>query len=332
MGRSQGERETPIWSYPEHNSRDRGGGSCNSPQWRGWWWAWRCSAPPPRWPPPPCSAPPPGEEGLCRPQSPTDAAETHRNTVIYQQPTQCVRPHTRSHLDFRDGDSCFWVLIQHPLNELLQLLSDQRPEREATPLLLNVASPQAHFDQSGAKRNEIQLMWLLQVCLRLWELHAFALDLVVQRDDILVVERTLLKGRIFLKKEASDDVGLWTKLHLSLQLLTLPKTKQNSVTPIAHTSNAWSTNRGVLSFLALRPVLLFSPHLTPTFGLTFPLKPWASSFIISGAMKAGVPAVHDRRASAPSNSLLTPKSAILTWPLSPSSRLDGLMSLWMILW
>lgn len=78
----QGERETPIWSYPEHNS---GGRSCNAPQWRGWWWAWRCSAPPPRWPPPPCSAPPPEEEGLCRAPSPTDAAKTHRNTVIYQQ-------------------------------------------------------------------------------------------------------------------------------------------------------------------------------------------------------------------------------------------------------
>lgn len=94
-----------------------------------------------------------------------------------------------------DGDPCFWVLIQHPVNELLQLLAYQRPEREVTPLLLNVASPQAHFDQPGAKRNEIQLMWLLQVCLRLWELHAFALDLVVQREDILVVERTLLKDR-----------------------------------------------------------------------------------------------------------------------------------------
>lgn len=65
--------------------RIHGGRSCDPPQWRGWWWAWRCSAPPPRWPPPPCSAPPPEEEGLCRPHSPTDAAKTHRNTVIYQQ-------------------------------------------------------------------------------------------------------------------------------------------------------------------------------------------------------------------------------------------------------
>ena len=31
---------------------------------------------------------------------------------------------------------------------------------------------------------------------------------------------------------------------------------------------------------------------------------------VSGAMKAGVPAVLDRKASLPSNSLLTPKSAI----------------------
>ncbi|KAG7243107.1 hypothetical protein INR49_016482 [Caranx melampygus] len=45
--------------------------------------------------------------------------------------------------------------------------------------------------------------------------------------------------------------------------------------------------------------------------------------IISGAMKAGVPAVLDRRASVPSNSLLTPKSAILTCPSSPSRRLEA---------
>ncbi|KAL0973186.1 hypothetical protein UPYG_G00200060 [Umbra pygmaea] len=37
-------------------------------------------------------------------------------------------------------------------------------------------------------------------------------------------------------------------------------------------------------------------------------------------MKAGVPAELDRRASLPSNWLLTPKSAIFTWPSSPSSR------------
>ena len=80
----------------------------------------------------------------------------------------------------------------------------------------------------------------------------------------------------------------------------------------------------------------------------------------SGAMKAGVPAVFDNKASDPSNSLHTPKSAICvkkkeishfwkpschgkletkmatlpsctwTWPLSPSSKLDGLISRWMI--
>lgn len=65
---ASGERESQIWSYL------RNGKSCNSPQWRGWWWVWRCSAPPPRWPPLPCSAPPPEEEGLCRSPSPTDAA------------------------------------------------------------------------------------------------------------------------------------------------------------------------------------------------------------------------------------------------------------------
>lgn len=65
-------------------------------------------------------------------------------------------------------------------------------------------------------------MWLLCVCLRLWELHVFALDIVVQRDDVLIVERTLLN----LKKMPSDNAGLLTSMHLCLQLLTLPKTKQ----------------------------------------------------------------------------------------------------------
>lgn len=60
--------------------------------------------------------------------------------------------------------------------------------------------------------------------------------------------------------------------------------------------------------------------------LTFPLKLFRVSERVSGAIKAGVPAVLDSKASLPSNWLLTPKSAIFTWPSSPSSRLEGLMS------
>lgn len=80
---------------------------------------------------------------------PTEILWFISNTDPYQR----ERPYTRSHLDFWDGDPCFWVLIQHPLNELLQLLADQRPKREVTLLLLNAASPQAHFDQSGTKKH-----------------------------------------------------------------------------------------------------------------------------------------------------------------------------------
>lgn len=66
--------------------------------------------------------------------------------------------------------------------------------------------------------------------------------------------------------------------------------------------------------------------------LTLPLKLLRVSERVSGAMKAGVPAVLDSKASLPSNWLLTPKSAIFTWPSSPSSRFEGLMSRWMIFW
>ncbi|TNN64756.1 hypothetical protein EYF80_025062 [Liparis tanakae] len=66
--------------------------------------------------------------------------------------------------------------------------------------------------------------------------------------------------------------------------------------------------------------------------LTFPLKLFRASESVSGAMNAGVPAVLDSIASLPSNWLLTPKSAIFTWPSSPSSKLEGLMSRWTIFW
>lgn len=55
---------------------------------------------------------------------------------------------------------------------------------------------------------------------------------------------------------------------------------------------------------------------------------------VSGARKAGVPAVDPLciEASSPKNSLQTPKSAIFTLPHSPSNKLSGLMSPWMIRW
>lgn len=59
---------------------------------------------------------------------------------------------------------------------------------------------------------------------------------------------------------------------------------------------------------------------------TLPEKFFLVSESASGARKAGVPTVLVRRASAPSNWLLTPKSAIFTCPSSATKRLDGLMS------
>lgn len=50
----------------------------------------------------------------------------------------------------------------------------------------------------------------------------------------------------------------------------------------------------------------------PACYLTFPLKLLRFSDNVSGAMKAGVPAVLESKASLPSNWLLTPKSAIFT--------------------
>lgn len=80
------------------------------------------------------------------------------------------------------------------------------------------------------------------------------------------------------------------------------------------------------------PPLHLNPNAARALEATFPLKLWPESEMASGAMNAGVPAVLDSRASFPSNWLLTPKSAIFTCPSSPRSRLDGLMSLWMIFW
>lgn len=60
--------------------------------------------------------------------------------------------------------------------------------------------------------------------------------------------------------------------------------------------------------------------------LTFPLKPALCSRRASGAVKAGVPAVEDKKSSVPSNSLQTPRSAIWMRPLSLRSKLAGLIS------
>lgn len=51
---------------------------------------------------------------------------------IHQRHKPYIYADIWSHLDFWDGDSCFWLFIQHPLNELLQVLSYDRPRREIT--------------------------------------------------------------------------------------------------------------------------------------------------------------------------------------------------------
>lgn len=74
-----------------------------------------------------------------------------------------------------------------------------------------------------------------------WKLHRFVLDLVVQRNYVLIIKRTLKA------EESTTWINLlcccWT-LGVSCVSgeLTFPKTKQYSVTPIAHTSKACGTN------------------------------------------------------------------------------------------
>lgn len=98
------------------------------------------------------------------------------------------------------------------------------------------------------------------------------------------------------------------------------------------TQGPWHPQVGNKAPLQAIPPLHGHPNPAQALGATFPLKLWPESEMASGAMNAGVPAVLDSRASFPSNWLLTPKSAIFTCPSSPRSRLDGLMSLWMIFW
>lgn len=143
--------------------------------------------------------------------------------------------------------------------------------------------------------------------------------------------------------------GQTTEQLNNMNFLTFPKTKQYKVTPMAHTSKAWKTwsqwmtvdepvddiwgqltNWQKKSLIIIYSIVLFLVIIYQC--PTFPLKLCSCSVIISGAMKAGVPAVLDSSASVPSNSLLTPKSAIFRCPSSPSRRLEGLMSLWTILW
>jgi hypothetical protein len=61
-------------------------------------------------------------------------------------------------------------------------------------------------------------------------------------------------------------------------------------------------------------------------GITLPLNADLLSPRASGAVKAGVPAVFDKKASEPLNSLQTPKSAIWTRSDSLRSKFAGLIS------
>ncbi len=99
--------------------------------------------------------------------------------------------------------------------------------------------------------------------------------------------------------------------------------------PLSITLEKMKTREAALYEIRLKK-LHFSPFLTfPDHGSSPGL--WAR---LSGGVKAGVPAVLVRKASLPSNSSETPKSAILTRPslAVQRRRLDGLMSRWIIFW
>lgn len=188
------------------------GKSWNSPQWRDWWWVWHCSAPPPRWPPPPCSAPPPEEEGLCRSPSPTDAA-TPTELLLFNNNTIHTE-HMHRYLDFWDGDSCFWVFIQHLLNQLLQLLSYDRPRREITPLLLNMSLHRLLLlIRCKLKQNPAHLASLrLLTCLETPHLCSWSCCAERRRTHR---RRDTVEGQIKTKK-LSNDAGLLPGVHLSV--------------------------------------------------------------------------------------------------------------------
>lgn len=155
----------------------------------------------------------------------------------------------------------------------------------------------------------------------------------------------------------------------SVAFLTWPNTKQYKVIPIAQTSKAFEEREKErlkttyfvfshsFSFWKLSVLILFgampkgtnqkatSDNLIPANSYqmvgeqwlslsqhTFPENIFLVSERVSGAMNAGVPTVLDKRASVPLNSLLTPKSAILMCPSSPTKRLEGLISRWIIFW
>lgn len=118
--------------------------------------------------------------------------------------------------------------------------------------------------------------------------------------------------------------------HWKLSLITCPNTKQYNVIPMAQTSKACRGKEAQLDPQQTVREQKISPKNLKLLLNTFPEKIFLVSESVSGAMKAGVPTVLVKRASAPLNSLLTPKSAILTCPSSPTRRLEGLISRWII--
>lgn len=167
----------------------------NSPQWRGWWWVWRCSAPPPPSPPPPCSAPPPEEEGLCRSPSPTDAATPTESLWLNNNNNNT--PTTQYTHIYEATLICGTViLVSGFLSSILSMSSFRSLVMAGLGGKWHLCCSRglyiAHFCWSGLNWNCIQQIC---VCLRVWKLHAFVLDLVVQRDDVFVVEGTLFEDK-----------------------------------------------------------------------------------------------------------------------------------------
>lgn len=179
------------------------------------------------------------------------------------------------------------------------------------------------------------------------KLHWLGLDLLMEAQNTLIHKRTLWREEVKSKATSVLHIFLaqfywiecWIIFNTAFLMRnmkvktgrTTPKMKQYKVTPIAHTSRAYRNM--MLTWLNQKLTAIRTSYFRKKKDLlTFPEKFLRVSERVSGARNAGVPTVLVSRASAPSNWLLTPKSAILTWPSSPTSRLEGLMSRWMIFW
>lgn len=156
-----------VWNDDTHTQ----GVFLDSPQRIGLGWVWCCSARPPQWLPPRCNAPPPVGGDLSHSPSPTDvAATTHTHSYLYYEklpqtggPILCFLSDALCDLNFRDGDSCFRVFVQHQSNELLQLITNQWPVK-----ITKISTSSQFYTNMGVGSCRVRVeMWTLTLCSRI---------------------------------------------------------------------------------------------------------------------------------------------------------------------